>query len=459
MVFILLFLTTVNNSAQENKECLDTFDQALEILKKESKKDSDFNKVIEMLLPCAKEKDNYAQWILGKVYLRKGNKTKAFKLIKSSAKQGLGLAATDLGLMYKYGIGCNVNYNKARKWFKVGAKSGNHFAIYGLGYLYYKGFGNIKQDYKKAVKWFKKSNYPMAKYWLGVCYKNGYGVTKDLDKATELLGAEFNSKTDNNTELLKHYTEVLKVTSNESTTLFSHENTLSGVWKGSLLFNDWNGAKIEQVIPIKLIFTKDETNELLTVTWKINNQEINKEFSQIENTLYYDNMVLNLPYYPSKEELPKELNHKINSIDFSLKSFKNKNYLIGTIQSTIPEWKEQSMPSKIILEKKTTFTNSDEEIPQETLKAITEEADKFIKFYPNPFIEDVVISYALDSNSNTEVMLSNLSGSNVKTIKTSSMQQSGTYYYYVNGSDIKPGMYLVSIKIGNEIKTRVVVKK
>ncbi len=455
----LCLVVTTSQAQQQQNKCDYNVDQALTYLKAESTK-SNYQKAIKSLEPCVKEtNDPLAQFLLGKVYAELSNEKKAFKLIKLAAKQGLAEAQAELGIYYKYGFGCNQNFRKAVKWFKKANKSGSNLATYALGYIYYKGFGDVQQNYRKAVKWFKKSNYPMAKYWLGVCYKNGYGVRKNLNKAAALLGTEFTSKIDNNTENLKHYAEVLKAPSDGNASLFANENTLSGIWKGSLLFNDWYGTRIEHVIPIEIIFNKNQNTELLTVTWKLNHQELNKEFSQIENTLYYDNMVLNLPYYPSKKELPKELNHKINSIDFSLKNFKENNYLIGTIQSTIPEWKEKSMPFKIILEKKTTFANSNEEVSKEALEAITGETDKFIKFYPNPFIEDIIISYALDSKSNTEVKLSNLDGSNAKTIKTSSIQPSGTYHYYLDGSDIKPGMYLVSIKVGSEIKTRIVVKK
>tara|TARA_B100000809_G_scaffold263060_1_gene315435 strand:- start:1494 stop:1631 length:138 start_codon:yes stop_codon:yes gene_type:complete len=38
----------------------------------------------------------------------------------------------------------------------------------------YKGLG-VSQDYYQAVYWFERSEDPMAKHFLGLCYYLGYG--------------------------------------------------------------------------------------------------------------------------------------------------------------------------------------------------------------------------------------------------------------------------------------------
>ena len=55
-----------------------------------------------------------------------------------------------------------------------------------LGYIYYDGFGKIKPNYKKAVKWLTmaaKNGDRDAQWYLGECYKSGKGVKKDSIKA------------------------------------------------------------------------------------------------------------------------------------------------------------------------------------------------------------------------------------------------------------------------------------
>ncbi len=111
-------------------------------------------------------------YIYGGHLTRKKSK-KAFTWTKSKANNGDAEAACMLGILYKDGIGTPLNFNKARGQFQIAHALGSEKAAYSLGYLYLKGLGNIDQDYDKAIEWFKKSNYPMAKHWLAKLYYFG----------------------------------------------------------------------------------------------------------------------------------------------------------------------------------------------------------------------------------------------------------------------------------------------
>ena len=53
--------------------------------------------------------------------------------------------------------------------------------------MYRDGYG-VEQDYKHAVKWYRKSaeqEYAIAQNNLGVMYENGYGVEQDYKQAVE----------------------------------------------------------------------------------------------------------------------------------------------------------------------------------------------------------------------------------------------------------------------------------
>lgn len=57
-----------------------------------------------------------------------------------------------------------------------------------MGYCYDSGLG-IKQDYKKAVFWYKKAaaqGDTVARFNLGNCYRTGRGVMQDEKKSTRL---------------------------------------------------------------------------------------------------------------------------------------------------------------------------------------------------------------------------------------------------------------------------------
>jgi TPR repeat protein len=118
--------------AQEKKlDCDFNFREALFYLKGDENFKKDSLKSIEFLKPCLKIGDAKAQLLMARLYTAKKdekNYKKAFKLLKKSAKQGNAIAAGDLGVLYKYGRGCNLNFNKARKWFKKAAELGNNKA-------------------------------------------------------------------------------------------------------------------------------------------------------------------------------------------------------------------------------------------------------------------------------------------------------------------------------------------
>ncbi len=79
----------------------------------------------------------------------------------------------------------NGDYANALKCFKKAADQGDAEAQYGLGVCYENGYG-VSKDLQEAVKWYNKAakhGLVEAQYNLGVCYGNGYGVRKDPSKA------------------------------------------------------------------------------------------------------------------------------------------------------------------------------------------------------------------------------------------------------------------------------------
>ena len=67
------------------------------------------------------------------------------------------------------------------------AEAGDSKAQSLLGGCYYFGNG-VPQDYKEAVKWYKKAAEQgdgSTQFRLGTCYANGKGVTKDMKEAVK----------------------------------------------------------------------------------------------------------------------------------------------------------------------------------------------------------------------------------------------------------------------------------
>ncbi|WP_299160890.1 T9SS type A sorting domain-containing protein [uncultured Tenacibaculum sp.] len=462
---IFCLLAIMSHAQKKEIDCNFNMNRAVFHLEGNELFKKDKQKAIEYLIPCVEAKDPLAQLIMGRILLNSNNENKhhrAFKLIKASAKQNNPIAAADLGILYKYGKGCALNYNKARKWFKIAVELGNDKAAYTLGYLYLKGFGNIKQNYTKAVSWFQKSDYPMAKYWLGVCYYYGYGVNKNITKANELLRTNFkeevkNYQTTNAENIASTSKEIIK---EENIFLNSQNITpkkLNGTWKGDLLFFDWSGNNIENKVSFEIVFNHNKENNILKV--KINDQEQKVNFTQIANSLYFEEFTTKLPHTSFIKEIPSKLTHQILSSTLSLKSLKSGEYLTGSIETHVSEWNERGVPISFVVKKDVKFKNSNEKLSNEAMAALSKQENSFIKLYPNPFENDLIISYSLNQKQSTKVMITNFNNFKEVVVKPVSIQEPGTYQYFFDGVNLPKGKYIVIVDTGKGRKTRIIIKK
>lgn len=464
MLVALAFLSLPSNAQeQEEYDCSFYYREALFYLKGDEHTEKDPKKAIEYLKPCAEKGFDEAQMLLGRLYSFENNEEmdkKAFDLFKRSSEQGNAIAMADLGMMYKYGRGCKLNFNKARKWFKKSAKLGNDKAAYSLGYLYLKGFGNITQNYDKAVKWFQKSEYHMSKYWLGVCYAKGYGVKKDITKANGLLGADFN---DTNVVIGENISDSdFKINEEEHediSTIDISEEVLLGKWKGKLIQLDWSENHIENKENISLEFRLDSASNKLFSVFSFNGKQVEDEIIKLDNSIYFNNTYIEFPHQSFSKEIPSKLTHQIMSADLKLKLLNGKNYLIANIEDYINGWNEKGVPTRLILTKEVGFENSEEELSDEALKALSEQEESFIKLYPNPFENDLIISYKLKAKANTKVQISDLNGSVLSIIEKEKTKKKGEYRYFFNGGKLKKGIYIVSVIVNNKNNTRIIVKK
>ncbi|REH56161.1 hypothetical protein C7448_101194 [Tenacibaculum gallaicum] len=470
IIALIALCTSALNAQEKEIDCDFNINRAYYHLEGKELFTKDKQKAIEYLTPCVETENPVAQLMMGRVLLEEATEesyTKAFKLIKAAAKQDNAIAATDLGILYKYGRGCKLNYNKARKWFEKGFELGSTKAAYLLGYLYLKGFGNIQQDYTKAISWFEKSDYPMAKYWLGVCYYHGYGVDKNVAKANELLKTNFDTVKDTNISEASKNSEVINVEEikqviNKEETATSAEVTkqqLNGVWEGDLLFFDWSATHIENKIPFKITAKYDTESNVLHITTTIADKKQNVDFTKLDNSLYFNDFTIELPHSSFSKNIPAVLEHQLLSSDVSIKQFNSEIYLTGNLETYVSAWKESGVPIRFVLKKKKKLENSEEELSEEALAALSKQEDSFIKLYPNPFEKDVIVSYSLEQPTNTKVTITNMNGLREKVIKPFTSQETGNYQYYVEGTDLPKGMYVVTILVGKERKTRIIIKK
>ena len=79
--------------------------------------------------------------------------------------------------------------------YKEAARYGNADACSELGYFYLQGKRGCTQDFKEAISLFNKAlelydKEAGVRYYLALCYLDGYGVDKDINKAKQLLEEE-----------------------------------------------------------------------------------------------------------------------------------------------------------------------------------------------------------------------------------------------------------------------------
>ena len=463
------FTILVLNAQEQTLNCNENLQKTLAHLQGTAALEKDSLKAIEYLKPCLVAKNANAQLIMGHLYLNspdESNIEKGFKLIKKAAKQKHPVALENLGVLYKYGRGSKLNYNKARRTFKKAAKLGNHKATYSLGYLYLKGLGNTKQDYKKAIEWFEKSEYPMAKYWLGVCYLKGYGVTKDIAKANDLLKTNFEEQITTQSGNLEVETNIENVVSQIETTEDTAnlnditEENLYGKWQGKLLQLDWSGKTIEQSIPLELEFKHNTITNSTQYQLKLNSEEKIGNILQIEDAIYFENLQITLPHTSYHKEEENSLEHEFLSSALTSKNIEGTTYLTGVIESYIPKWNEPSAPMRFVLAKESVITENNVEISEEILEALAIQENSFIKLYPNPFVSDLIVAYTLKEPSHIQIeVMSILDNNQSNTIEKGKQQQAGEYRYHFNGSNLKKGLYAVSILVNGVKKTKLIVKK
>lgn len=131
-------------------------------------------------------------------YLRteKGNSYGGLLRYVEAARRGDPQGAYNAGHIYEAGEEVDENIDLAYQLYEMAAKCGHPAGQFEVGYYLFEGFGDVEQDYAKAVEWFEKAyqNPKCSKTtrtqtaaYLGLCYQEGLGTVQDDDVAFEYL--------------------------------------------------------------------------------------------------------------------------------------------------------------------------------------------------------------------------------------------------------------------------------
>lgn len=151
----------------------------------EALKRGEYSKAFKILKPLADNGDPLASYGLAGMYETGAgipqNDVKAREYYTKAANGGLPEAQLVVGKMFALNDG---NYSAAAKWYQKAADQDDADAQYHLGALYLIGLG-VAQDNKQAFKWYKEAaiqNHPQAQHQVGAAYIAGIGVQEDSKK-------------------------------------------------------------------------------------------------------------------------------------------------------------------------------------------------------------------------------------------------------------------------------------
>ncbi|MDC3124143.1 caspase family protein [Gammaproteobacteria bacterium] len=126
---------------------------------------------------------------LGIDYMNKGENELGLIHLKKASDHGSTDALFHLGFAYEYGMGVDIDPVAAVRYYRLSAEAEDARGKHYLGRVYERGWGGVSQDLKKALDLFESSaddGYLNAFLAQAAIYKNGIGVTQDLEKALRL---------------------------------------------------------------------------------------------------------------------------------------------------------------------------------------------------------------------------------------------------------------------------------
>ena len=210
------------------------------------------------------------------IYGRKSSKRRirwAVNILQKAVdKDSSTFAMYPLGMAYKNGKGeIKQDFRKAYKYFSEGADRGNFMCQYAKGYMLYKGLG-CKQDYQEAAKALLKSanqNYPQAWYLLGLCCRNGYGLVQDSVAAHACINrARRMGKRDARDELARPHPETYMHKVYADKAKYPHipdtmpdirpgitDSIAGGSYRGFAVVYDYSGKYILKELPLTMYAT------------------------------------------------------------------------------------------------------------------------------------------------------------------------------------------------------------
>jgi TPR repeat protein len=387
---------------------------------------------------------------------------KAAHWYRKAAVKNHPKALYNLGMIYKYGKGVDQDLEKSFLYARLSADKGNQNGQYFAGYMLYKGLG-CKQNYEEAMDYLQSSadqdHYP-AMYLLGLCYRNGYGVEQDTATARFYLeiaaarGCSFaqeeleiaQPELDVNVGFLKS-AKLLEKNLPQSFRQVEHklsQNSVDGAYSGTLVTYDWSGQHILKETNLKLTLRTE--NDTLKGQWIQNDSTVVVFSAQLtpEGLIFNDAVVPRTDHY---NKYP--LMYKFQKATLAVSRAQDQTFLAGNLQMFSQATMEPERPVYLSLSQD---GNSDMQNKMQTDESITN-----LVAFPNPFRNNLMITFSLKDESDVHLSLLNPAGSMVYQASADQLPE-GKNKLNVN-VDLPAGSYILLLKTKAYSASTMVVKQ
>jgi TPR repeat protein len=118
---------------------------------------------------------------------QRGRYEQAAAAYKEACGSSNSRACTNLGFMYRGGVGVTRNYTLSAEFNRLGCEGGNALGCTNLAVMYWEG--TLPKDDARAVEFFRKGCEgadPGGCLGLGFMYEKGQGVEQDTERAADL---------------------------------------------------------------------------------------------------------------------------------------------------------------------------------------------------------------------------------------------------------------------------------
>lgn len=408
---------------------------------------------------------NYALGMLDRFYAKSEKDTEAaFDRIERAALQGHATAAKTLALMLKEGEGCIMNLETSEDWLKKAHKLGDSEAAYVLGYYYLKGLGSIRQSYNKAVRWFKKSHYPMAKHWLALCQHEGFGETQNREEALAALQKneisnslylrDFLTNEAPDTTTVEHNNSIFEHLAKgdiQKQYVYTDNGGVTTSNQAYLVVWDWAKERIQQIVPMDFAFRTTVGETEFTVTRE--QQEITGSAVLLGDQAAFDGFSISLPNPFPDHEVERELFVDLFTAQFSQTLINDTPVVIAETEGWVANFNEPAPPISLVL------IDPWDGLLQHEREAVKQDSHNIITNYPNQFTTDLIVLFELEQEADVQVNIYHFNQLDEYGLLPHQHLSAGEHIIRTDTSGWPSGLYVIQLFAGDQLHRKLILKE